>query len=218
MARRWLVLNILLLAISAVLAFQIVRILGSTRLLPEAAAPAASPTVSKEEPPAPRPPLTAYSVIPTRNLFNASRSETISTGPGQPGVPFPTLQLHGVVVVESGRTAYLEDPSTKRTHGYRVGDSIAAGRIERIESDRVIISRGEGVPTVEVLLRDPSRPRPVAAQVPPTPPGVPPQPLPGTVGPPPVPQPGRPVTPGLFRRPGGMPLPPQPPAQPGPTQ
>ncbi|HLC42135.1 MAG TPA: type II secretion system protein N [Methylomirabilota bacterium] len=213
MARRWLVLNILLLATSAVLAFQIVRIVSSTRSLPpEAAAPAVSPA-PKEEPAAPRPTLTAYSVIPARNLFNASRSETVSVGPGQPAIQFPALQLHGVVVGESGRTAYLEDPSTKRTHGYRVGDSISTGRIERIEPDRVTISRGEGAPTVEVLLRDPSRPRP-AAPISPASQTQPPQfpsPVPGVTGPPPpVPQPGRPLTPGVLRRPGGMPFIPQP--------
>ena len=146
-------------------------------------------------------------------LFNASRSETVSVGPGQPAIQFPALQLHGVVVGESGRTAYLEDPSTKRTHGYRVGDSISTGRIERIEPDRVTISRGEGAPTVEVLLRDPSRPRP-AAPISPASQTQPPQfpsPVPGVTGPPPpVPQPGRPLTPGVLRRPGGMPFIPQP--------
>jgi hypothetical protein len=225
MARRWLVLNILLIVMAAALAAQIVRILGSTRSLPpEVAATSPSPTAPKEEPAAPRPALTAYSVIPARNLFNASRSETIAGAPGQPAIPFPVLQLHGVTVTDLGRTAYLEDPSTKRTHGYRVGDSIATGRIERIESDRVVISRGEGVTSVELLLRDPSRPRPAAATpaASPTQPGVQPRPpFPGSVGPPPpppVPQPGRPITPGVLRRPGGTPLPPQPPAQPGPTQ
>jgi len=145
MARRLLMLNILLMAASAVFAFQIIRTVVTPRPLPEPPPKAVGPSAPREEPEPARPPLTAYSVVPARNLFNASRAETIAGAPGQPSGSFPTLQLHGVVVIEAGRTAYFEDPSTKRTHGYRVGDSIATGRIERIEPDRVFISRGEGV-------------------------------------------------------------------------
>jgi type II secretory pathway component PulC len=145
MPRRWLVLNILLLATSVVFAFHIVRILGSTRLLPSvAASSAASPAAPKVEPEAPRPPVTAFDVIAAQTLFHPSRSESAPAGSEQPATPFPTLQLHGVVVAEAERMAYLEDPSTnKRTQGYRVGDSIATGRIERIEADRVVISKGD---------------------------------------------------------------------------
>ena len=54
--------------------------------------------------------------------------------------------------------AYLEDPVVKRTFGYAVGDTLGGGRVESIAADRVVIGRGDG--SVEVLLHDPSKPRP----------------------------------------------------------
>ncbi len=78
--------------------------------------------------------------------------------------------------------AYLEDPLTKRVAGYRIGDTIAGGRVEAITADHVIISRPDG--NLDVRLRDPSKPRPAPAP-PPGQPGVPGQPpMPGAPMPP----------------------------------
>ena len=46
--------------------------------------------------------------------------------------------------------AYLEDPRTGRITGYRVGDPLPGGRVERIERDRVLIRQGGEL--VEVLM------------------------------------------------------------------
>jgi hypothetical protein len=211
MAPRWVLLNVALLVIGVALGFQLVRALSSVRPLPrDAGANAPAPVPAKEEPAPVRPALPAFSVVATRNLFNASRSEMTQASGTTQSIQFPKLQLQGVIVTDSGQVAYLEDPATKRTHGYRVGDSIATGRIERIESDRVVITRPEG--SIDILLHDPARPKsPVArSQSPPASPTPPP--APGRFGPPPpppVPPPGRPATPGFLRRPGGIPLPPQ---------
>jgi hypothetical protein len=59
--------------------------------------------------------------------------------------------------------AYLEEPPAKRVFGYAVGDTIAGGRLDSIRPDRVVIARPEG--PVEVLLHDPSKPKPVAPAV-----------------------------------------------------
>jgi hypothetical protein len=56
--------------------------------------------------------------------------------------------------------AYLEEPPAKSVFGYAVGDAVAGGRLDSIRSDRVVIARPEG--PVEVLLQDPSKPKPVA--------------------------------------------------------
>ena len=87
--------------------------------------------------------------------FSASRSET-AAGPVAAAGPKPVL--HGVVLDGPKSRAYLEDPLVKRTFGYAVGDTLGGGRVESIAADRVVIGRGDG--SVEVLLRDPSKPRP----------------------------------------------------------
>jgi hypothetical protein len=77
--------------------------------------------------------------------------------------------LHGVVLDGPKSRAYLEDPLVKRTFGYAVGDTLG-GRVESIAADRVVIGRGDE--SVEVLLRDPSKPRPTPPA--PGPAGAPP--------------------------------------------
>ena len=63
------------------------------------------------------------------------------------------------MVIQGGTSrAYLEDPTAKRVSGYSLGDTIGGGKIQKIADDRVLIVRPEGM--VEVLLQDPSKPRP----------------------------------------------------------
>src|SRR5207244_4056052 len=82
--------------------------------------------------------------------------------------------LHGIVIESSRSRAFLEDPSVKRVAGYVVGDPVAGGTLQRITNDRVIIARPEGL--IEVLLQDPTKPRPTLAapSVAPVPAGAPP--------------------------------------------
>jgi hypothetical protein len=69
------------------------------------------------------------------------------------------------VVIQAGTSrAFLEDPSAKRVSGYSVGDTISGGKIQKIADDRVLIARPEGM--VEVLLQDPSKPRPAPTAAP----------------------------------------------------
>jgi hypothetical protein len=44
--------------------------------------------------------------------------------------------------------------------GYKLGDTLAGGRIERIEADRVIIMQADG--PIEVLLHRPNEPQTLA--------------------------------------------------------
>src|SRR5262249_18710969 len=111
-------------------------------------------------------PIATYNVVAARNLFSPTRSEAPAPAAATPSAPpAPKPILHGVIVDENNSRAWLEDPATKRTFGYAVGDTVGGGRLESIANDRVVITRSEG--RVEVLLRDPSKPRPpVPAAVP----------------------------------------------------
>jgi len=101
--------------------------------------------------------ISAFGVIATKNLFSPARSEVTVTAP-MAAAPKPVL--HGVVIDGEKSRAFLEDPVAKRVFGYAVGDPIGGGRLQEISPDRVVIARPEG--TVEVLLQDPSKPKPPA--------------------------------------------------------
>ena len=171
-------LNVLLAAVGLVFAVALARELFVSRPLP--APPAAraslpSPTLGAAAAPerGPAPDLSAYSMISARNLFNPARSETSTAAAARPTAK-PVL--HGVVLDGPRSRAYLEDPLAKRVFGYSVGDTVGPGQIQTISDDRVMISGPEG--TLEVLLHDPSKPKPAPpaaadAATAPRPPGGP---------------------------------------------
>ena len=150
-------LNVALALVSCLLAAGLARELLAGHPLPPPPAPRAPRPVATATAPSVSAPLSAagYGVITTNNLFSASRLEA-PAGPVAATGPKPVL--HGVVVDGPKSRAYLEDPVVKHTFGYAVGDTLGGGRVESIAADRVVIGRGDG--SVEVLLRDPSKPRP----------------------------------------------------------
>jgi hypothetical protein len=198
MRSRLLALNVLLTGLAVVLllyiAWQLLQPPPAARPRPtQAGAPAASPpapTRSVSEPPG------GWSVIAARNLFSPNRSEgPVTSGPAIPSPQLPKPLLHGVVLRDATRIAYLEDPVTKRVAAYRVGDVVAGATVKSISADHVVLTRPEG--TVDVRLHDPAKPKPaLPAAAPPTAPGAPgAPPLPGLVPPvttpfPPPPAPG----------------------------
>lgn len=157
MSRRLLALNILMGALSCLFAAGLIRELITARPLPAppAVRPAGPTPVSA---PVPSQGAQAYGSIATKNLFHPSRSEALA-GPVVATGSKPLL--HGLVMDGPKSRAYLEDPVAKRTFGYAVGDAVGSGRLQSISHDRVVIAGPDG-PT-EVLLQDPSKPRPVAA-------------------------------------------------------
>jgi hypothetical protein len=216
------VLDVLLVAGAAFLGLQLHRIW--TEPAPAAAAPASAP--ASPEPPVasaaarpPAPAATAYAVIAERNLFSPTRTEA---APEAPKPPMPTVaggavpvrptekpRLYGVVIgADGGGRAYLWDPQTKRVFGYKVGDSLADTRVEQIANDRVTLRRGTD--SYEVLLRDPSKPKPpptAQAAVPPVQPPVAETAQPSVPGGEAVP--GMPPIPGQAVAPGQPPFRPQ---------
>jgi hypothetical protein len=162
MPQRLLVLNVVLGLVSLAFAVGIVRTLVVKHPLPSAGvprpmaapAPAAVPATADPGP-------DTYAMIAAQNLFNPARSET-ATAAAAVAVVKPIL--HGVVIQAGTSRAFLEDPSAKRVGGYSVGDTIGGGKIQKIADDRVVIARPEGM--VEVLLQDPSKPRPAPTAAP----------------------------------------------------
>ena len=157
MPRRLLVLNAVLAILCVVFAVGIVRTLLVKHPVPapaaQRAAAASQPTATTE---AGDPGMDAFAVIAAQNLFNPGRSETVAVA-----VSVAKPILHGVVIHGAQSRAYLEDPTAKRVAGYLVGDTIGGGKIQKIADDRVVIARPEGL--IEVLLQDPSKPRPAPA-------------------------------------------------------
>jgi hypothetical protein len=197
--RLLLLVDVLLLAVAAWLGIDLYRT-WTAPPQPGAATrartgdPASSPSPAPPARPEPSP-FSAFAVVAERNLFSPTRNEVAAEPPrpaapatpvAPPAPPAPKPRLYGVVLGgESGR-AYLEDPRTRKVFPYRVGDAVADSRLERIDVDRVVMRRGSEV--YEVLLRDPTKPRPAPA------PPAPAVPRPGAGAPPgtplPTPQPG----------------------------
>jgi hypothetical protein len=202
LSKGFVLLNLVLAAVAVFFAVLLVR--DYTRKIPLPAPPAprrAQVSASPEETPASTPAdekLTGYNVIVAKHLFNPSRSEggPAPTAPAPPPPPKPTLL--GVVVDGPKSRAYLEDAVTKRVFGYRIGDSVSGGRLDKITDDKVVIVRPDGA--IDVLLRDPSKPKPPAAAS-----GQPGQPAAPQAGAPQPPTPGAPpgqppMTPRAVRR------------------
>jgi hypothetical protein len=198
-SKRFLIVNVILVGIAAFFAIFLIRDLTHVRSLPSFSARSRPPV----SPPAPEEAaqsavaaerLANYNVIAAKHLFNPSRSENVAaTTAAPPPPPPPKPLLLGVVVDGAQSRAYLEDATSKRVFSYQIGDSVAGGRLETITDDHVVIARPDG--RMEVMLRDPAKPKP--APPPPTAstPTVPPPQTPGSPSPPAPAQPPTTVTP-----------------------
>jgi hypothetical protein len=162
MPRRLIVLNVVLGLASLAFTVGIVRALLVKRPIPP------PPTVRTVAPAPPRPAAAPAPENPegdaiiAQNLFNPARSEKATVA-----VAVVKPILHGIVIEGTKSRAFLEDPTVKRVGGYSVGDTVSGGTLQKIADDRVVIARPEGL--VEVMLQDPSKPKPppVAAAGPP---------------------------------------------------
>jgi len=162
---RLVALNILLLGIAGFFGYQLMKEISAPRSLPArpaARAPhaAAANAAAAPDAAARLDPRGQFGVVASKNLFSPSRTDVVAIETAsQPAAPRPIL--HGVVVDEAKSRAFLEDPTTKRVFGYAIGDNVGGGKLETIRADRVGIARPDGL--IEVMLRDPSKPRPVPA-------------------------------------------------------
>ena len=210
MPKKLLIINGLLIVIAAGSAVFIARqVMAPVAMpLPERSRPT-PPGAAREATPASEP--GAYTAVAARNLFSPTRTESPPGAIASAISPTVKPNLYGIVLREGAPIAYLEDPSTKRVAGYRVGDAVAGGTVQTIAADSVVIQRSDG--NLDVRLRDPAKPR-TATSAPP--PGVQPvaggPALPGIIPPAggPAGMPGQ--VPG---RPPGVVLPPAQALQPG---
>ncbi len=202
-SKRLLLVNVILAAVAVFFVVSLVRDLTRSRPLPPPPAPrraqAAPPVEEQAQSAIAGEQLAGYNVIVAKHLFNPSRSEGGATAAAVPAAPPPPKpMLLGVVVDGPKSRAYLEDATTKRVFGYQIGDTVAGGRLDQITDDKVVIVRPDGA--MEVMLRDPSKPKPAAAP----PAGAPGQPAgqqPAAPGAQTPPAGGRPpVTPRAIRR------------------
>jgi len=158
-----LMVNAAIAALAVFLGVWLVRDLGRSRPIPAPGAP--RPAQVKAAPdgdaksPAADERLATYNTIPAKYLFNPQRSEGAPAAAAVVAPLPPKPLLHGVIVDGAYSVAYLEDPGTKRVLVYRVGDAVAGGTLAKIEQDRIEIKRSDG--QMNVLLRDPGKPRPV---------------------------------------------------------
>ena len=173
MSRRLVRFNLCLGVLSLVFAVALGRELLHSRPLP--GPPQVRPTAAvaraqaKEVPGPPQPgsvaevasesglsPTAVAEAIASGNLFDPSRG----TGGAAAEAVGPRPLLYGVVAGEGAKSrAYVEDPATKVVRGYQVGDTVAGWRLDQIRDDRVVIA-GPGRGVLEVLLREPTKPRP----------------------------------------------------------
>ena len=189
--------NALLLAVAIFFGVSLVRDLTRSRPLPPPPTPhrvqGPAPSAEDAAPAVAEDKLVNYNVIVAKHLFTPSRTEggAVPATPAAPPPPKPMLL--GVVVDGAKSRAYLEEASTKRVFGYKIGDTVSGGRLDQITEEKVVIVRPDGA--IDVLLRDPSKPRPPA----PGQPGVTPPPGPGA-------QAGTPAVPGQVAPPGQPPI------------
>jgi hypothetical protein len=226
MPKKLLIINAILLVIAGGSAAFIARQFMAPLAMPLAARTRPVPPVTAPGQEPPRNQAGAYASVAARNVFSPTRSETAPTATTATTAPVVKPNLFGIVLRDGAPIAYLEDPTTKRVAGYRVGDAMAGGTVQTISADSVVITRPDG--NIDVRLRDPGKPRPAPQPAtagmpggpgaqpvagPATLPGVIPptaggMPVPGGVGPQPpvgVAQPGQVVPPVV---PGRRPLPP----------
>ena len=216
MPKKLLIINLILLAIAAASVLFIVRQFTAPMPMPLASRgrPAPAGTATGRGQDGSRSPLGAYGVVASKNLFSPTRTEAPVTQSTAGASATMKPNLYGVVLREGAPIAYLEDPTTKRVSGYRIGE----GTVQAINADSVTINRPDG--KLDVRLRDPSKPRPAAgpatAGVPQTPGAQPAgtQPgLPGVI--PPAMPPIVPTIPGQVPgQPGVVPAPVTPSAPP----
>ena len=184
MSRRLVILNVFLAIVSIAFGVGIVSTFGRTG---GRAAPTTPPAVigrsSLTSPGRDDPEQSGYAVIAIRNLFSPTRGESVAAPATADAAK---VILHGVVVAGTKSRAFLEDPAGGHVAGYSLGDPVGGGRLQQILEERVLIARPEGL--LEILLRDPSKPRPIRVAAPPAPQGqVAVTPGPGQPGSPPEP-------------------------------
>jgi len=119
------------------------------------------PLTSKQEQPKMTSPLD-YMVITEQNLFHPERKIPVEVKQAQP-LPKPDFVLYGTLINDELQIAYIEDRKSpqstpgrgKRQSALKLGSSLSGFSLKRVETDKVLMVRGEE--NIIVLLDDPQK-------------------------------------------------------------
>jgi hypothetical protein len=98
-----------------------------------------------------RPSSSDYIVVSEENLFHPERKIPPEKKEEPPELPKPDLVLYGTLVSDVARVAYVEDlkaPQTtpgrgKRQTVLKVGDTVSGFIVKEVDTDKIIMVRGE---------------------------------------------------------------------------
>jgi len=110
-------------------------------------------------------PPSSYTIIADNNLFHPERKipPEKKTGEDQQPLPKPDVVLYGTLISDTLRLAYLEDLKAPRnTPGrgrrqtvMKIGDALSGFVLKEIDTDKIVMAKGEEKMTVYV--HDPGR-------------------------------------------------------------
>ena len=119
----------------------------------------AKPAVKEEKTVEPQPPSpTEYAAIAEQNIFHPERKIPTISAAAAP-LPKPEFVLFGTLITGDVSLAYLEDMKApakgKRQRALRKGEVISGFTLKEIETDKVVMTRGEE--KIEVSITDKAR-------------------------------------------------------------
>jgi len=142
---------------------------------------------AENKPPSP----SDYTIIAEQNLFHPDRIIPVNVVKAEaPPLPKPDFVLYGTLMSGDVNVAYMEDKKTpmstpgreKRQTAVRIGDSISGFTLKKIDSDKVVLQRGEEQmivyledsqhPKAREGIAQPSQQQPPAQQRPAAPPAA----------------------------------------------
>lgn len=134
------------------------------------------------------PSITEYTIVSEENLFHPERRIPVEKKEEQP-LPKPEFVLYGTLITDDMRIAYMEDLKAprntpgrgKRQTAMRKGDALSGFALKEIETDKVVMLRGEE--KIVIPVSNPSRQK--DRQASPVTPATPKQPQGTAVTPPP---------------------------------
>ncbi len=105
-----------------------------------------------------------YVIVSEENLFHPERKIPVEKKEEQP-LPKPDFVLYGILITDDMRIAYMEDLKAprntpgrgKRQTALRKGDTLSGFALKEIETDKVVMLRGEE--KIVIPVSDPSRQR-----------------------------------------------------------
>jgi hypothetical protein len=169
-------LNAVLLSVAVVFSLYSLSPLLDVRIRYALPAPGKTPEIARETTDEIQTPsVTEYAVVSEKNLFNPDRKMPVEKKVEQP-LPKPDFVLFGTLITGGMSLAYLEDLKAprstagrgKRQIALKKGDTLSGFTLKEIETDKIVMVRGDETITIPVNPRDRNvaTPAPTAAATP----------------------------------------------------